>query len=258
MTRTMKIENEHASALKPPEMKLSTIIWLVLLHAVLITVFYVLILPFHEIIPPILGFLLLGGLILAPLEIAIIMIYSKKEHNKYGLQSALLYTKRLPLKKFGLYFVSLFAICAVAYGIILSLPPQVAFQAWLEGIIPQNFNLGYFPDQLSLYPKWVLILTAVCVLLLNGFVVPIVEELFFRGFLLPRMQRFGKLAPLWNTVLFSIYHFWTPWENLPRIASVTPFVYAVQKTKNIYLGMFVHCALNIVGSISLLILVFNY
>ena len=45
-----------------------------------------------------------------------------------------------------------------------------------------------------------------------------VEEMFFRGYLLPRISRLGAWAPLVNTVLFSLYHLFTPWLNVGRIA----------------------------------------
>jgi hypothetical protein len=39
-----------------------------------------------------------------------------------------------------------------------------------------------------------------------------VEEYYFRGYLLPRLSRFGSLAPVINVALFSLYHFFTPWQ----------------------------------------------
>ena len=45
-----------------------------------------------------------------------------------------------------------------------------------------------------------------------------VEEMYFHGYLLPRISRLGAWAPLVNTVLFSLYHFFTPWLNVGRIA----------------------------------------
>jgi uncharacterized protein len=37
---------------------------------------------------------------------------------------------------------------------------------------------------------------------------PIIEELYSRGYLLPRMEQFGRWSALANTVLFSVCHFW--------------------------------------------------
>jgi membrane protease YdiL (CAAX protease family) len=86
---------------------------------------------------------------------------------------------------------------------------------------------------------------------------PITEELYFRGFLLPRMARWGIWAPLISVALFSLYHFWLPWENPTRIIALLPLVYAVQWKRNIYLSIAVHSLLNTIGSIGLLMLVLN-
>lgn len=88
--------------------------------------------------------------------------------------------------------------------------------------------------------------------LLNGLLGPFVEELYFRGFLLPRMERLGKLAPVVNTVLFSLYHFFTPWENITRILAILPFVSVVYYKKNIRIGMVVHLSLNTFSMIAMI------
>ena len=90
--------------------------------------------------------------------------------------------------------------------------------------------------------SWIVTLCAFFVL--NGVIGPVVEELYFRGFLLPRMERLGRWAPLVNATLFSIYHFWSPWQLVARILGIGPMVYAVWWKRNVYLGMAVHCALN--------------
>ena len=77
-----------------------------------------------------------------------------------------------------------------------------------------------------------------------GFAGPIVEELYFRGYLLPRLTRFGRWAPLLHAVLFSVYHFWTPWQNPSRILLIGPMAYVVWWKRNLYLAMLAHGALN--------------
>jgi membrane protease YdiL (CAAX protease family) len=62
---------------------------------------------------------------------------------------------------------------------------------------------------------------------MNVFVGPFVEELYFRGYLLPPMSQMGKRAPFVNSVLFSLYHFWSLWSLLTRVVGVTPLAYAV-------------------------------
>jgi hypothetical protein len=78
----------------------------------------------------------------------------------------------------------------------------------------------------------------------NGFVGPVIEELYFRGHLLPAIDRLGIWAPVLNTVLFSVYHLWTPWQNPGRIIALLPWVYTVWRTRSIYLSIIVHVAVN--------------
>jgi hypothetical protein len=86
----------------------------------------------------------------------------------------------------------------------------------------------------------------------------VVEELYFRGYLLPRLSRLKGWAPLVNILLFSLYHFFTPWQNLTRIIALVPMVNSVWWKKNIYLRMVVHCAGNLAGAIGILIMALNH
>lgn len=86
-------------------------------------------------------------------------------------------------------------------------------------------------------------------------VVPIIEELYFRSFLLPRLPTSPRWAPLWSAILFSLYHFWLPWDVLGRIIALLPIVYAVQWKRNVYVSILVHCLLNSIGTIGLAVVV---
>ncbi|HEU0295355.1 MAG TPA: CPBP family intramembrane glutamic endopeptidase [Anaerolineales bacterium] len=120
-----------------------------------------------------------------------------------------------------------------------------------------NQGFGWLPDWYALrnileiktaYAREAILVTAICALILNGFAGPIVEELYFRGHLLPRMSGFGRWAPLLNVLLFSFYHFWTPWMFFSRLVLLVPMVYVVWWKRNIYLGMIAHCLLNLIGT----------
>ena len=103
------------------------------------------------------------------------------------------------------------------------------------------------------YSRPILLVMFGVALVFNGVAGPVVEELYFRGYLLPRIARFGKWAPVFSSVLFSIYHFFTPWQNPARLMILIPFTYIVQKNKNIYWGMIVHVSLNTIAMIALLV-----
>lgn len=50
----------------------------------------------------------------------------------------------------------------------------------------------------------------------TGFIGPFIEELYFRGFLLPRMAWMKKWALLVEAFLFALYHIWSPWQLVTR------------------------------------------
>ena len=80
-----------------------------------------------------------------------------------------------------------------------------------------------------------------------------VEELYFRGYLLPRIAYLRGWAPLINTVLFSFQHLFSPWGNLGRILAFLPIGYTVFWKKNIYIGIIVHCTLDLLEAVILLV-----
>jgi len=82
-----------------------------------------------------------------------------------------------------------------------------------------------------------------------------VEELYFRGYLLPRISHLGLWAPMMNVVLFSLYHFFTPWENITRILASLPCIYLVWWKRNIYLSIVLHLSVNTFGLFMMLLTV---
>jgi hypothetical protein len=103
--------------------------------------------------------------------------------------------------------------------------------------------------QYARFSRPVLIAVSSARLVLDGFLFPVVEELYFRGYLLPRMARLGWAAPFLNCALFAAYHFWQPY-NFPAIFFISlPFVLGVWKARNLRLGIYTHVLLNTLGGI---------
>lgn len=74
---------------------------------------------------------------------------------------------------------------------------------------------------------------------------PIIEEFYFRGYLLSRMpSKLKGWSALTHSGLFALYHTWTPWLFITRTISVLPLVYIVKWEKNIYIGIIAHCLMN--------------
>ena len=120
--------------------------------------------------------------------------------------------------------------------------------------MPANVCDEAFPDHLSQYsPSFLRVIGVLFTLsiTLGG----LVEELYFRGYLLPRMEALGGWAPFLIVLLFSLYHFWSPWENAVRLLALTPWVYATWRARNLYLALLIHGVINAFSGISLLLTV---
>ncbi|HET9744256.1 MAG TPA: CPBP family intramembrane glutamic endopeptidase [Chitinophagaceae bacterium] len=134
-----------------------------------------------------------------------------------------------------------------------------AFIIWgatqpLNQVITQKL-LSWLPDWYTVqdfhgYGKRAILITLILNLLLNGIIAPLAEEYYFRGYLLPRMENWGKWSFVLNTVLFSLYHFWQPYVYLTLIMAMMPMVWLIWKTKDLRVGIYTHCALNIIGALA--------
>jgi membrane protease YdiL (CAAX protease family) len=78
--------------------------------------------------------------------------------------------------------------------------------------------------------------------LLVTFLAPVVEELFFRGLLLPRMRSaFGKGDWIVNGAIFTAFHLHQPW-NMPTtlIDSTLTAAYPTKRFRSIWIGIVSH------------------
>ncbi len=165
------------------------------------------------------------------------------------------YRRPLPLRDWLWLLPTLIVIAFLGFGAHMLIEPFLIDR--LFGWLPQWFVTPILPERVGDYSSGAWVATIVAFFALNGFVGPIVEELYFRGYLLPRMEWMGRWAPLVNVSLFSVYHFWSPWQVVARILGVGPMVYAVRWKRNVYLGMVVHCTLNAIGVVLVAGLVFG-
>lgn len=166
----------------------------------------------------------------------------KKEHrNKMTDLNGL--TNKLPWWKLVVYSVILVVVAFLIWGITQPVNKLISRRlfSWLpDWYTVQDFK-GYSMETLKI--------TFIFNLLINGLLAPVAEELYFRGYLLSRMNRYGKYAFVINTVLFSFYHFWQPYVYFTLLLALLPMMYLVWKTKSLQLATITHCLLNCVGAI---------
>ncbi len=213
-------------------------------------------LQFRAVVPPFLSLMIIILVVLIPSEIGIILYHSKKETGKLNFQSAFIFHERIPVIKIIGISLILMILAALVFTFISPIESSITIKS-IYHWIPEYFKLADFFQNYNNYPRGIVITSMVLYAVANGFLGPITEELYFRGFLMPRINRFGNWTPLIIAVLFSAYHLFSPWEFITRIIACLPFIYCVYKKKNIYIGMVVHCLLNTASVIIAIINMFS-
>ena len=239
------VSPNHSPALE--QLTLPRLVALFLVPGALMTVVYVVIAPLIETagFPPIAALLVAILIVLVPFELGVILQAGRDRPG--GIRSVVPYRRPLPFRDW-LWLVPVLIVAEfVGFGLSMAIEPKVI--DGLFGWLPDWFVRPIDPDRVGDYSRGAWLVTLAAYLVLNGFVGPIVEELYFRGYLLPRMEWMGRWSPLVNVSLFSVYLFWSPWQVLGRILGLAPTVYAVRWKENVYLGMVVHCTGNILGII---------
>ena len=186
---------------------------------------------------------------LAPMEIGVMFLWSKRLTGTRSLSEAILYRRKgtvveyvvLPLLLFLSWGVLSIALSPVALYLETHLP--IWFPAWATQEALINGLKSCPPIQRNV--------TLVLAVLFSGFVAPVVEEMYFRGFLLPRMERWGWAAPIINALLFAVYHFYFPENVLAIFVVFVPISYIVMVKKNWRIGLIVHIMSNLWSVFSL-------
>lgn len=239
-------------------MSILKVVAFIFIPTAILTALYIFMGYMQTVVPSLLLFSLLAIIVLFPFEVGMVMKASKKEHGKYSLKSAFNhYNKMSPLKIFIYgFFLSGFAgvvsitIAPLENSLFAPLSDKIA------QTMPQYFNWNNI-EYLKQYSKEILLATCIVYFICNVIIGPIIEELFFRGYLTSKMSRFGNFSPLIITVLFSLYHFWLPFNNLFRICAFFPAAWMAWKKKNIYIIIVFHCLCNLLSTVSFIISVYS-
>lgn len=205
--------------------------------------------------PPLFAFLIAVAVALLPAELAVMAVAARRERPGGGLLAAIRYLQPMSRRDWLMLLPAVLVVSVVAFGALSLFEPGI--RDGLFGWLPSWFRELVDTDAIDEYSPSAWGVTLVAYVALNVFIGPAVEELYFRGHLLPRMTSMGRWAPLVNTILFSLYHFWTPWAFLSRVGGVAPFAYAVWWKRNIFIGMTVHILLNAIGTLSLVALILS-
>jgi membrane protease YdiL (CAAX protease family) len=174
--------------------------------------------------PSIIALILAYTFILIPLELGYLLYQGKKKTGRITLQGIISYRNSIP---WWLNLVWVFVIF-IAVGAIFTLLKPVA--AFLQGKLffwMPDINYGLDGN----YSRKTLIITYSIFFIFVAFLTPLVEELYFRGYLLPRMK--GKFATLLHSFLFAVQHVLEPWMIITRTLGFLPILFGVKKKNSL-------------------------
>ena len=190
--------------------------------------------------PSVMALILTAVFILVPVELGILLWRGKRRNGSLSFDGIVLYRERLPWWQYLLWVPVIF----VASGLIITVltPVSTAMEGWFSWI-PESMRLGMGLS--GGFTRSKLIQTYVLHFIFIVVVAPTVEELYFRGFLLPRMpEGLGKAGPVVHSLLFALYHVWSPWLFLARTFALLPLIYIVKWKRNVSLGVGAHWLIN--------------
>ena len=202
--------------------------------------------------PSVMALSLAGIFSLIPFELGV-LFYQKRKTGEKLFNGVIRYTKPLKIWQYLIWIFIIVLLSGLAFK---------AFNFASEFIKPL---LSWIPSDRILdmglsnsYSKDKLIITYGFFLLFIVIVLPTIEEIYFRGYLLPRMpSRLKGWTEIIHSGLFALYHTWTPWLFITRTMSVLPLIYIVKRKENIYIGIISHCILNSIDFIIGLLFIMN-
>ena len=201
--------------------------------------------------PPIFALVIAILLAQLPIQLGHLLRLGWKRNGRLSLAGVVVYRHRLPRWQYPLY-----ALATLAWGAAVTFAASPIDSALLKtvfGWVPTGFTATTASDAASYatYSRTTLLITFGSLILINGVAAPVVEELYFRGYLMPRISRFGWKTPLLEDVLFTLYHIWQPWAYVTILLTMPVFIFPVFRKRNISIGIWAHTSLNIVGNTAL-------
>ena len=189
-------------------------------------------------LPTRMAFILMDVLVLIPVLLGLLLYVGHSKNGRWTLDGIVLNRHKLPAKKLAAILFALFC-----WGALV-----MAFLYWTDAMLLKRV-FYWVPDSLlnlekvdlTAYPPILLIGTRLASAAIVALIGPIAEELYFRGFLLPRVSWMGPWAAIWQAFLFAGYHFWSPWSFIWRVILLIPAIYAVQRTRSISVMIWGHC-----------------
>lgn len=187
---------------------------------------------------------------LTPIELGLLLRAAHHVTGKWSLRalpSVLAY--RRPMGRWAILIPVLFGFALLVAALLGNVSDAIGTQ--LIGVYPRWMLPVYDPT--TTFPASVLVPTLLITLLIDGMINPVVEELYFRAYLLPRIPLGIRFAVPASAALFSLQHYWQPY-NWPLIFILElVLTILIVRSRSIQLGIVMHVLGNSFGTLIVLI-----
>ncbi len=208
-------------------------------------------------LPNILALMLAVILVEVPVSWAILVRQVRKETGRpFRLSDAFPWRARLPVWQYLVIGVPVVVFSMIMIG---GVGPAID-RALLAGPfvwVPEWFAMRAEPELFTTSPRSLVLviwaLTLMSFVLLGGFT----QELYFRGFLLPRIAHLGAGAPALNAALFAVFHLIVPWSWPTFFVMTLPWAYLVWWRRSVRIGLFIHVGMLLLQWLLMTLLVFG-
>src|SRR5262245_13523640 len=193
------------------------------------------------------------ALVLIPIELGLLLGAAHRATGRWSLWAlpAVLAYRR-PL---GRWWLATPVLLAVALALAVAWTPAGnAIGGWLRSVYPTWLLPGYDMADAGVRTP-VLVIALLVTLLVDGLVNPTVEELYFRGYLLPRLPLAGWRAIPLSAALFAMQHYWQPYNWLLIFALQVMLTAFVVRSRSLRLGVVMHVLANSLGVLGTLAVV---
>jgi len=237
---------------------ITKLLLLIFIPSLISTALYITIGTYWQGIPSICLFLIVFIFTLLPFELGVVLYDNKKQNGKFGIKIAFANYERQKWWKTVLWGITLFAFAGIMSFTLGEIENKLTadLSSWLFYKLGEYFNWNNF-GQIKTYSKGILIFTGILYIVTNAFVFPVAEEIYFRGYLTNNLQKQGLFVPVLVSVLFSLYHFWLPFNNIFRITVFVVAYVITYKKKDIGIAIVFHCLCNLYSSVSFIIAIFS-
>lgn len=176
--------------------------------------------------------------VLIPVQLGYLYYLARKRHNPgWSLEGIVVYDRPVSWRRYLIWVPAILVPTAIVF---------VALEPMTHRLETAFVGVSVFAKYQAAELSDVAGIVLLANIALSGILVPITEELYFRGFLLPRMPtRLGRLRPAAHSLLFAVYHFDTPWMIPVRTLGILPLIYTTIHTRSVRPAIVAHCLVNL-------------